>query len=110
MGQGFSVSASQLQAGSQDVAGVQEIWDGLASNAVDALASMAGSAGDAGLASALTGAAGRGTKAFTGLSAAYGHVCTSLNSNAANYTKSDQKVVNDLQPFLDPGFSGGLKP
>jgi hypothetical protein len=110
MGQGFSVSPSHLQAGSHDVAGLKEIWEGLAANAVEALASMAGSAGDVGLASALTGAADRGYKSFTGLSAAYEHVRSSLTSNAANYTKSDQKVVSNLQPFLGLGFNGGLKP
>jgi hypothetical protein len=99
MGQGFSVSPSKLQAGSHDVAGLQDIWNGLASNAVQALASMAGSAGDAGLASALTGAAGHGDKAFTGLSAAYGHVSSNLTSTAATYSSSDQKsaaIVNAI--------------
>jgi uncharacterized protein YukE len=99
MGQGFSVNTSTLQAGSHDVTGLQEIWNGLAGNAVQALASMAGSAGDAGLASALTGAAGRGDRAFTGLSAAYGHVSSTLTSNAASYSTSDQQsaaIINAI--------------
>ena len=110
IGQGFSVSPSKLQAGSHDVADLREIWRGVAGNAVEALASMAGSAGDPDLASALTHAAGRGNTAFTGLLAAYGHVSSSLTSNAANYTQSDQKVVSNLTPFLGLGFRGGPQP
>lgn len=110
MGQGFSVVPSQLTAGSNDVAGLQEIWRGLAGNAIDALAAMAGSAGHPDLTSALNGAAGRGYKSFTGLSAAYGHVRSSLTSTAANYTHSDQNAASNLTPFLGPGFRGGPKP
>lgn len=110
MGQGFSVSPTELHAGSHHVAEIREIWREVAGNAVEALASMAGSVGDADLASALTAAAGRGNTAFTGLLAAYDHVSSSLASNAANYTHSDQKTVRNLSPFLSPGFRGGPQP
>jgi tetrahydromethanopterin S-methyltransferase subunit H len=93
VGQGFSVRASKLQAGSQDVAELQGIWQVLADNAVTAMGAMAGAAGHAGLTSALSEAAGKGNKSFTGLWAAYGHVSSSLTSCAVTYTKADQAAA-----------------
>jgi hypothetical protein len=90
LGEGFSVRASELQVGSQDVAGLQSSWQVLADNAVAAVGAMAGAVSHADVASALSEAAGEGGKAFTGLSAAYGHVCNGLTSCAANYTRADQ--------------------
>jgi uncharacterized protein YukE len=109
MGRGFSCSPSGLQAGSGEVAGLQEIWRGLGQNAIEALAAMAGSAGDADLASALTGAASRGDRGFTGLYAAYGHVSTSLTSCAATYSSADKKVAGMSGAVGYGIFPHGLK-
>jgi hypothetical protein len=93
VGQGFSVRASKLQVGSQDVADLQGSWQVLADSAVTAMDAMAGSVGHADLAAALSQTAGKGNKAFTDLWAAYGHVCDGLTSCAANYTKADQAIA-----------------
>ena len=93
MGQGFSVNAAKLQEGSQEVGNLQGRCEVIAGDAVDALAGMAGSAGHPALASALTGAAGQGAKAFWAMGAAYGHVSSSLSASAANYTKTDEGIA-----------------
>ena len=93
MGQGFSVNAAELQAGSGQVSGLQGRCEVIAGDAVDALAGMAGSAGHPALASALSGAAGQGAKAFLAMGAAYGHVSSSLSASATNYTRTDQGIA-----------------
>jgi hypothetical protein len=93
VGQGFSVSAARLQAGSQEVSNLQSRCDVIAGDAVDTLAGMAASAGHPALASALSGAAGQGVRAFFTMGAAYGHVSSSLAASAANYTSADQAIA-----------------
>jgi|SRR5580704_6486352 hypothetical protein len=92
MGQGFSVSAGKLQAGSQDVSGLLKQCMLVAEDAVDALAGMAGSAGHAGLASALAGAAGQGARTFWGLGAAYQHVGASLAATSETYAGTEKAI------------------
>ena len=60
VGQGFSVNAAKLQAGSGQVSGLQDRCEVIAGDAVDALAGMAGSAGHPALASALQALLGKG--------------------------------------------------
>ncbi len=93
MGQGFSVNAAKLGAGSEDVAGLQGSCESITGDAVDALAGMAGSAGHAGLASALTGAAGQGFKAFVEMAVAYRHVSDSLTASAETYAGTERAIA-----------------
>jgi hypothetical protein len=96
MGQGFSVNAAKLQESSGQVSGLQVRCEVIAGDAADTLTDMAGSAGHAGLASALSGAAGQGIKAFLVLGAAYGHVSSSLSASATNYAKTDQGITGQV--------------
>jgi hypothetical protein len=96
MGQGFSVNAAKLQESSGQVSGLQVRCEVIAGDAADTLTDMAGSAGHAGLASALSGAAGQGIKAFLVLGAAYGHVSSSLSASATNYAKADQGITGQV--------------
>ena len=96
VGQGFSVNAAKLQAGSGQVSGLQDRCEVIAGDATDTLTGMAGSAGHAGLASALSDAAGRGIKVFLVLGAAYGHVSSGLSASATNYTKTDQGITGQV--------------
>jgi hypothetical protein len=93
VGQGFSVNAAELQAGSGQVSGLQSRCEVIAGDATDALTGLADSAGHAGLASALVGAAGQGAKSFLVMGAAYGHVSSGLSASATNYTKTDQAIA-----------------
>ncbi len=93
MGQGFSVNASELSAGSQDVTGLQGRCQSIAGDTVDALAGMAGSAGHAGLASALTGAAGQGFRSFVEMGLVYGHVSDSLTASAETYATTERALA-----------------
>jgi len=93
VGQGFSVNAAKLRAGSEDVNGLQSRCDLIAGDAADTLAGLLGSAGHAGLASALNGAAGQGAKTFFAMGAAYGHVSASLTGSAANYSGTDRAIA-----------------
>jgi hypothetical protein len=93
VGQGFSVNAAKLREGSQEVGSLQGRCEVIAGDAVDALAGMAGSAGHPALASALSGAAGQGAKAFLAMRAAYGHVSSGLSASATNYAKTDQGIA-----------------
>jgi hypothetical protein len=90
VGQGFSVRTDELRAGSQDMAALQGRCQIIAQYVVATLTAMAGSAGHPGLASALTGAAGRGNRAFAGMLAAYGHASNGLAASAQNYADADQ--------------------
>src|ERR1700733_3153915 len=96
MVQGFSVNAAKLQESSGQVSGLQVRCEVIAGDAADTLTDMAGSAGHAGLASALSGAAGQGIKAFLVLGAAYGHVSSSLSASATNYAKTDQGITGQV--------------
>jgi hypothetical protein len=93
VGQGFSVSASKLIAGSTDVTGLQGRCESIAGDAVNALAGMAGSAAHAGLASALTGAVGQGFRAFVEMGVAYRHVSDSLTASAETYADTERNLV-----------------
>jgi hypothetical protein len=108
VGQGFTVKPSALQSGSEGATGLQEYCLAVAQDAVETLGAMAGSAGHADLASALTDAAGRGDKAFTGMVAAYGHCSQSLAASAQTYTSAENantaaaKGIGDQDiPFLN---------
>jgi hypothetical protein len=96
VGQGFSVNAAKLQAGSGQVSGLQDRCEVIAGDAADTLTGMAGSAGHAGLASALADAAEQGAKSFWAMGAAYGHVSSSLSASATNYTKADQIITGQV--------------
>jgi hypothetical protein len=93
VGEGFSVNAAKLRAGSEDVDGLQGRCELIAGDAADTLAGLAGSAGHAGLAAALTGAAGQGSRTFFAMGAAYGHVSASLTASAANYSGTDRAIA-----------------
>ena len=67
MGQGFSVNARRLAEGSQDSAGLLGRCEAIAADEVQAITGMGGAAGHVSLASALSGAAEQGTKAFLDL-------------------------------------------
>jgi hypothetical protein len=96
VGRGFSVNAAKLQEGSGQVSELQGRCGVIAGDAADTLTGMAGSAGHTGLASALSGAAGQGIKAFLVLGAAYEHVSSSLSASATNYSKTDQSITGQL--------------
>jgi hypothetical protein len=88
VGQGFSVNAGKLHAGSEQVSGLEGRCEVNAGDAADTLAGMADSAGHAGLASALSRATGQGVKTFFAVGVAYGHVSSSLAASAANYSST----------------------
>jgi hypothetical protein len=90
VGQGFSVNAAKLQAGSQQIGRLQDRCQLIAGDTADTLAGLAGSAGHAGLAAALTGAAGQGTRTFSATGAAFGHVSSGLAASAATYSKAER--------------------
>jgi hypothetical protein len=93
VGHGFSVNPAKLQAGSQQVSGLQNRCELIANDAVAALAGMAGSAGHPALASALNGAAGQSMVTFWGVGAAYQHVSDGLANSAANYSSTDRAIA-----------------
>jgi hypothetical protein len=93
VGEGFSVKPRGLEAGSQVVADLQSRCQLIAEHVVRTLAAMAGSAGHAGLVSALTAAAAKGDRAYTGMWAAYGHTSHGLAGSARAYATSDQAVA-----------------
>jgi hypothetical protein len=93
LGQGYSVNAAKLRAGSEDVNGLQGRCELIGGDAADTLSGLAGSAGHPGLAAALSGAAGQGFKTFFAMRAAYGHVSASLAASAANYAGADRATA-----------------
>lgn len=95
-GQGLTVDAGKLAAGSQDVAALKARCEVIASDAVTALDAMAGSAGHAGLVSALADAAGHGARTFEQAGAAYRHVSDSLTASAANYTATEHGLTQQV--------------
>jgi len=100
VGQGFSVNARKLAAGSQDVTGLLGRCEAIAADAVQAIAAMGGAAGHAGLAAALGDAAEQGTKAFLDLGSAYQHVAGGLTSAAGTYAQTEQDLVNRSEEIL----------
>lgn len=92
MGQGFSVSPSKLQAGSQEVSRLQERSLIIAEDAIGALGGMTGSAGHAGLVSALGGAEGQGVRTFWALGVAYQHVSAGLAASAETYAGTERGI------------------
>lgn len=93
VGQGFSVNAAKLRTGSEQVSGLQNRCELIAQDAADTLTSLAGSAGSTALATALAEAAGQGTRTFSVIVAAYGHVSSSLGSSAANYGTAERAIA-----------------
>lgn len=96
MGQGFSVAASKLAAGSEDITALLGRCEAIASDAVTALGAMAGAAGHAGLSSALTGAGDQGAKTFLDASAAYQHVSGNLSASATTYATTEQNLTEAI--------------
>jgi hypothetical protein len=94
VGQGFSVNARRLAEGSQDITGLLGHCEAIATDAAQAITGMDGAAGHAGLASALSGAAEQGTKAFLDLGTAYQHVASGLTATASTYAQSEQDLVS----------------
>jgi hypothetical protein len=93
VGQGFSVNAARLAAGSQDITGLLDRCEAIAADAMQAMTAMVGVAGHAGLTSALGGAAERGAQTFLDLGAAYRHVATGLATSADAYAQTEQDLV-----------------
>jgi hypothetical protein len=102
VGEGFSVNAGKLAAGSQDLAGLQSWCAELREGSAGALQGMSGSAGHAGLASALAGAEGRGAKAFVEMAAAYRHVIDGLAASAANYAATERDQTGQARALFGP--------
>jgi hypothetical protein len=93
VGQGFSVNAAKLQAGSAQVSDLQGRCEVIAGDATDTLAAMAGSAGHPSLAAALTGAAGQGMVTFWGIGSAYQHVTDGLAASAETYSSTERDLA-----------------
>ena len=93
MGQGFSVNAAKLRSGSEQVSDLQNRCELIAQDAVATLASLGGAAGNADLASALDASAEQGSRTFSAMAAAYGHVSTSLGESAANYGNAEHAIT-----------------
>ena len=70
MGQGFTVTPFVLEAGGQDMFGLQQPCQAIARDVAKALTGMAGAAGHPGLSAALTDAAGQGLATATTVPAA----------------------------------------
>jgi hypothetical protein len=104
MGQGFTVKESVLQAKSEAATSLQEYCQAVALDAVGTLSDMVGSAGHSGLASALTEAAARGDKAFTGMLAAYLHVAEGLATSGQRYANAEQANTALSGEAQDPGL------
>jgi hypothetical protein len=100
VGQGFSVNAARLQAGSQEVDALLGRCGAIAGDAVDALSGMAGSAGHPGLASALTGAVAHGTRTFQAMGVVYRHVSTSLVTSAEAYASAERAIADRAGAIL----------
>jgi hypothetical protein len=107
MGAGFSVTPPALQAGSENVAGLQSRCLAVGEDAVQALTAMAGAAGHPGLESALSGAAGRGNSAFTGMWAAYGHCSQGLAGSAQTYASNENALANRIGTMYHSAFLNG---
>jgi hypothetical protein len=93
VGQGFSVNADKLQAGSQEIDDLLGRSQIIAADAVDALAGMAGSAGHVDLVSALDHAEGQGARTFRALSAAYQHAGVGVAASAKTYADTERRIA-----------------
>lgn len=93
VGQGFSVNADKLQAGSQEIGDLLERSLIIAADAVDALAGMAGSAGHVDLVSALGHAEGQGARTFRALSASYQHAGVGVAASAKTYADTERGIA-----------------
>jgi hypothetical protein len=91
------------------MSGLQQTCQKIAQDVVDALTDMAGAAGHAGLRGALTGAAGRGSNAYTAMSAALGHTSDGLASSAQTYLSADQKSASQASAVARSLFIGRLR-
>jgi hypothetical protein len=109
MSQGFTVTASGLDTGSQDMAGLQERCRLIAEYAMATLTAMAGSAGHPGLASALDGASGKSRRWYTGAWAAYGHASQSLTASSKTYTGADHGAATQVSGIGQYGWLGTLR-
>jgi hypothetical protein len=96
VGEGFSVSAAELQAGSQDVGTLLDRCLIITEDAVHALAGMAGSVGHAGLAPALGGAAAQGARTFWAMGAAYQHIGDGLAASAETYAGTEHGIAGQF--------------
>jgi len=105
VGQGFTVVAANLSAGSQDIAGLFNACEQNGSDAVASLTGMAGSAGYAALEGAILGAAEQGMKTFLDIGAAYQHVSTSLEATASTYSSTEGDITTRVGAI---GPSGSL--
>lgn len=101
VGQGFSVNAAKLRSGSQQVSDLQNRCELIAQDVAGTLASLVGPAGNADLASALAGAAGQGTRTFLAITAAYGHVSSSLSSSAENYGTAEHAIATQAGSIFE---------
>ena len=100
VGQGFSVNARKLAEGSQDTTSLLSRCEAIAADAMQAITGMGGAAGHAALASALSGAAEQGTKAFLDLGTAYRHVASGLTTTASTYTQTEQDLVRRSEDIV----------
>jgi hypothetical protein len=110
VGQGFTVSPSGLETGSQVTGGLQSRCELIAEYVVTTLTAMASSSGHAGLESALKAAAGTGNRAYTDMWAAYGHASQSLAASAHSYSSADQSIAGRAGALIQGGSHGGLQP
>jgi hypothetical protein len=110
MSRGFSVIAGVLQAGSEDMAVLQQNCLNISSDVMGGLSAMAGAAGDQGLVSALKGAAGQGNRTLTGMWAAYGQSSKGLATSAQNYTKTEQGITSQINAVTRGGWRGVPQP
>jgi hypothetical protein len=96
VGQGFTVRASELAAGGEDIAGLLDTCGKIASDAVTAMCGMGEASGHAGLTAALLAAAEQGTKTFLDISAAYQHTGVSLDATAGTYAKTENENTSTI--------------
>lgn len=107
MSQGFTVTATGLSAGSQDVNGLLGTCKKVGSDTVSTLGSMAdAAAGHGALEAALLGAAEQGVKAFLDIGAAYQYTCESLAATAGTYTSTEQDITGKIGA-IGAGAGGG---
>lgn len=104
MGQGFSVRASELEAGGRGIASLLDTCERIASAAVTAMSGMGEAAcGHAGLASALLEAAEGGTKTFLDIGAAYQHTGASLDAAGGTYARAEQENIAKISAIRNHG-------
>jgi hypothetical protein len=104
----LSFNADTLQAKGEDAISLEQYCQAVGVTVVEALSGMAGAVGHPGLASALTDGAGQGDKAFSGMTAAYGHAYSGLVGTAQTLGGADQGIAGTVKgignqdiPFLN---------